>query len=216
MAVGAVVACPECEKKFKPKTDVSGKKIKCPFCAHPFVVPAAKDSKEDKPKADANKTGKAKAEAIQAAPAAQAAPSSDADGDVDPYGIKNVDLVPRCPNCTQEMGEHEIICLACGYNTMTRQWGKTAKTIGVTPQRHILHLLPAVGSAVFTFCAVIGLLILYVVVPYWVAGSWMEFLDGEAARMWTTLIFFGLFWMAGMYCFNKFIEKPKPDEIELD
>jgi hypothetical protein len=215
MAGGVVVTCPECEKKFKPKTDVLGKKIKCPFCTHPFVVSSAKDAKDDKPKPDAFKAGKPKAADAQAAPVVQAAPESDLDGDVDPYGIKNVDLVPRCPNCTQEMGEHEIICLACGYNTVTRQWGKTEKTLGITPGRHILHLLPALGSAVFTLFAIIALLILYVLVPYWVAGTWMEFIDSEAIRMWTTLIFIGLFWMAGMYCFNKFIEKPKPDEIEV-
>ena len=34
-------------------------------------------------------------------------------------------MVPRCPNCTSEMGAHDIICLSCGYNTLTREWGKT-------------------------------------------------------------------------------------------
>jgi hypothetical protein len=217
MAGGVVVTCPECEKKFKPKSDVSGKKIKCPFCTHLFVVPVANEAiEEDKAKPGANKSGKGKPAEAKAAPVVEAAPASDMDGDVDPYGIKNVDLVPRCPNCTQEMGAHEIICLACGYNTMTRQWGKTEKTIGITAKRHILYLLPAMGSAVFTFFAIIGLLIFYAVVPYWVAGTWMELLDSEAVRMWTTLIFVGIFWMAGMYCFKKFIDKPKPDEIEMD
>lgn len=114
------------------------------------------------------------------------------------------------------MGEHEIICLACGYNTMTRQWGKTEKTIGVTAKRQILYMLPPLGSAVFTVCAIIALLFFYIVFPDWVIDSWASFLDSEAVRMWTTLIFVGIFWMAGMYCFHKFIEKPKPDEIVLD
>ena len=117
MAAGMVVTCPKCEKKFKPKTDVSGKKIKCPFCTEPFVVPVAKEAKAEKGKPDQIKAGKPKPGA--AAPQVTAAPEagahdSDADDNPDPYGVKTVELVPRCPNCTQEMGEHDTICLACG------------------------------------------------------------------------------------------------------
>ena len=212
MADIPVVNCPECKKKFRPKTDVSGKKIKCPFCKESFVVPA-RESADDKGKPDGVKAGPPKDGA--AAPTAAAAPD-DPDNDVDPYGVKQVELVPRCPNCTHEMGEHEIICLACGYNTMTRQWGKTEKTKGVTLSRHIIWLLPPIGSAIFTLVSIICLLILYTMLPNWVAEHWSDFLDSEAVRMWTTLIFIGIFWMAGMYCFYKFIDKPKPDEIILD
>jgi DNA-directed RNA polymerase subunit RPC12/RpoP len=215
MAGSLIVVCPECEKKFKPKSDVSGKKIKCPFCAHAFVVPAAKEANEDEAKPDTNKSEKAKPREADVAPVLDAAPPPDEDG-IDPYGIKNVELVPRCPNCTQEMGEHEIICLACGYNTMTRQWGKTEKTIGVTTKRQLIYLLPAIGSFIFTFFMIIVLLIYDTIVPYWVADSWASFIDSEAMRMWITLIFLGIFWTAGMFCFYKFIEKPMPDEIQLD
>lgn len=221
MAGVLIVTCPACEKKFKPKSDVSGKKIKCPFCSEAFVVPAAK---EDKAKPDAAKAGKskeepeAKAEEAKAAPVVTSAPPDDDDQGVDPYGVKHVELVPRCPNCTQEMGEHDTICLACGYNTLTRQWGKTEKTLGVTGSRHFLHLLPALGSAAFTVFSIIALLMLYTVMPYWFMDiGWLTWLlDSEATRMWLTLIFLGIFWVAGMYCFHKFITKPKPDEIELD
>ncbi len=225
MAAGMVVTCPECAKKFKPKTDVSGKKIKCPFCTEPFVVPAAQEAKPDKAKPDASKSGKPKPADAKDAPQAKAAPeaaaaakpSGDDEESVDPYGVKTVELVPRCPNCTQEMGEHDTICLSCGYNTLTRQWGKTEKTIGLTPGRHLEYLLPALGSAAFTLFAIINLLLLYTVVPIWVAGSdWLWWIDSEAVRMWATLAFLFIFWVAGVFCYKKFIEKPKPDEIQLE
>lgn len=223
MAAGMIVACPNCEKKFKPKSDVAGKKIKCPFCTEPFVVPVPKDAKPDKAKPDQIKAGKPKPDAdadapqTKAAPEAAAAPVDDFDADPNPYGIKTVELVPRCPNCTQEMGEHDTICLACGYNTLTRQWGKTEKILGMTANRHVIYLLPPIGSAIFTFFAVICLLILYALVPYWVVGSgWFWWIDSEAVRMWTTLIFIGIFWVAGVFCYKKFIEKPKPDEIKIE
>lgn len=207
MAASPVVTCPECEKKFKPKADVAGKKIKCPFCKEPFVVPAAAEKE----------TVKAGKEAPQVKAAPEEAATNDYDADPNPYGVKTVDLVPRCPNCTQEMGEHDIICLACGYNTLTRQWGKTEKTIGVTQSRQFIYLLAPVGSVIFVFCSFIGLLVFYIVIPSLVVDSkWFGWLDSEATRMWTTLPFLFIMWMAGMFCFHKFIEKPKPDEIKME
>src|SRR4051794_31820733 len=113
MTANPAVACPHCEKKFKPKSDVSGKKIKCPFCKEPFTVPAAEEEETQvragKPKAGAK--AKAKAASVVAAapdePAAEvmAAPPEpeNLDGDENPYGVKNQDLRRRCPNCANEM-----------------------------------------------------------------------------------------------------------------
>jgi hypothetical protein len=77
--------------------------------------------------------------------------------------------------------------------------------------------LPAIGSAIFTVFAVINLLLLDSLVPYWVAGSdWLWWIDSEAVRMWMTLIFLFIFWVAGVFCYKKFIEKPKPDDIKIE
>ncbi len=210
MAEALVVACPECEKKFKPKTDVRGKKIKCPFCKEPFVVPAGKGAKKERePEPEPEPA---------AAPAAEAKPSIDDefDNNPDPYGVKHKEMVPRCPNCTQEMGDHDIICLFCGYNTLTRQWGKTEKTKGVTFGRHLLYLLPAMGSAVFAVFSILFLLFYATVAPFILAGTWLFWLDHESMRMWTTVIVLAWVFGAGAYCFKKFIDKPKPDEIVMD
>jgi DNA-directed RNA polymerase subunit RPC12/RpoP len=226
MAGGIVITCPECQKKFKPKADVQGKKIKCPFCAHPFVVPAAKGAKtapakNGKAKPAPAKNGKAKPDAKPAAAAAAAAGKSQAEQDLEtdenPYGVKNVDLVPRCPNCTEEMeNEHAVICLNCGYNTLTREWGRTEKTLGITFERQLTYMLPALGAAAFAVFTIIGLVYSSTVAPYDVAGTMMSFSDHESIRMWSTVFWLFVVWTAGMFCFKKFIEKPKPDEISLD
>jgi hypothetical protein len=224
MAAALVVTCTECEKRFKPKNDVRGMKIKCPFCEESFVVPAGKDAKADKGKSEAVKAGKPKPDAVKAGkpkpeetgPPAAAAEVEDLDGSPDPYGVKHVELVPRCPNCTEEMGEHDIICLACGYNTLTRTWGKTEKKKVNTFGRQFMYLLPALGSAAFIFFSVVGLVFQATVTPYLVVGTMFSFTDGEWLRMWTTI--FWLLWIfgAGCFCFKKFIEKPQPDELELE
>lgn len=219
---GVVVTCPECAKKFKPKGEVQGKKIKCPFCKHPFLVPAGKESKPDKEKKPAAaKEAKAKPDAKPAdgpSPVTVKKPTEDElEADHNPYGVKHIEMVPRCPNCTEEMeNEHAVICLYCGYNTMTRQWGKTEKTLGITFGQHLLYLLPAIGSATFAVFATIFLLYYSIVSPYDVDGTMMSWTDHESMRMWTSVALLFVIWVAGMFCFKKFIEKPKPDEIKLD
>src|SRR5438128_2215894 len=63
-----VITCPKCVKKFKGRDDLAGKKIKCPFCAQPFMVP--RTAAQTAIKAPA-KEGAAK----PAAPAKTAAPA---------------------------------------------------------------------------------------------------------------------------------------------
>jgi hypothetical protein len=202
-----VVTCPACQKKFKPKADMSGKKIKCPLCTHAFVVPLPQDA------------GDPVAVPVEEA---QAEFNAEYDADPDPYGMKHIDMVPRCPNCTEEMGPHDIICLSCGYNTLTREWGKSQKTIGVTFGQQFKYLLPALGTATFMFFSIVFLIYYCVVSPYHIAAlnNWVGWVlslsDHESMRMWTTVMFLMWIWAGGMFCFKKFIEKPKPDEIEIE
>ena len=216
MAGNIVITCPECEKKFKPKADVQGKKIKCPLCGEAFAVPAAKVTKSDKGKPDSVKQVKAKPPAAKSIEQTKADLEDEFAENPNPYGVKQIDMVPRCPNCTAEMGEHDIICLECGYNTLTRQWGKTEKTVGLTFQRHLIYLLPAIGAAAFSLFSILFLLYYTVVSPFHVEKTMFSFTDHESMRMWTTVIFLAWLWGAGMFCFKKFIEHPKPEEISLD
>mgnify|MGYP002784787848 CR=1 FL=1 len=216
MAEPLIVTCPECKKRFKPKTDVRGKKVKCPSCKSIVAVPA------DDKKSEAVKSGKPEPEAAPAAAAAAPEPApekvyDDFEADPNPYGVKDVPLVPRCPNCTEEMGKHDIICLKCGYNTLTREWGKTEKTIAVTYGKQLKYLLPAIGAAVFSIGSIIFLVYYSVASPYHVADvPVLNLTDHESLRMWTTVIFLGWLWGAGLFCFKKFIEKPKPDEEQSE
>lgn len=215
MAAAVVVTCPECKKKFKPKTDVRGKKIKCPFCKEPFVVPGGKDANPDKPEADQETAVQAKPGEVK--PAEAAVDKSEYEADPNPYGVTNVELVPRCPNCTTEMGPHDIICLECGYNTLTRQWGKTTKVAGLTWGRHLKYLAAPLAAAFFSLCCLIDTIWFTTVLPFTVGEEgWMASGNSEASRMWTTVIRLGWLWSAGIYLFKKFIEKPRPDDIVLD
>lgn len=211
MAAGVVVSCGECKKRFKPKGDVQGKRIKCPYCKGSISVPKADvkavPKKPEKPEAEM--TAEEKAEKAKAEFDAQF-------DDKSAYDVQHIELVPRCPNCTFEMGPNDIICLNCGYNTLTREWGKTEKVVGLTWDRHLKHLGPAIGAACFVFFSVIGMVYFAILLPYDVNGTMFRFLDHESMRMWGSVIF--LLWLfgAGIFCVKKFIENPKPADIMVE
>src|SRR5579871_4955658 len=176
MAEQAPITCPKCAKKFKTKTDVRGKKIRCPFCTESFVVPV----------------GDRGATAIQdkggappqpgAAEAPTVPPFDEWNQDENPYGVVEADLRPRCPNCANEMeSEDAVVCLSCGYNTLTREWGKTEKMIGVSAGRHFVHLLPGFLALFCMLDCILERIFYSVVWPFWVQGTnWMTWSDHES------------------------------------
>src|SRR5947209_6341342 len=151
------INCPSCQKRFKSKADLRGKRIRCPFCSESFIVPMdepdeLEELEEVEDEAPAKKPKPAKAEAAMAEAAKEEAGAdmepiplqvSDDEQGENPYVVTELDLAPRCPNCAHEMPSAEaVVCLNCGYNTLTREWGKTEKLLGVSMSQHTVHLLP--------------------------------------------------------------------------
>src|SRR5262249_11257749 len=121
-----IITCPACTKKFKTKEGLEGKRIKCPLCATPFVVPAV--TEQAKAGAAKGKPGDAPGTMKQ-----QRVTWNAEDDNSDPYKLGEFDIRPRCPNCANLMESKEaVICLFCGYNTQTREWGKTVKAMSIT------------------------------------------------------------------------------------
>jgi DNA-directed RNA polymerase subunit RPC12/RpoP len=223
MSVSPVITCPECLKKFKGRGDLVGKKIKCPFCTKPFVVtaeaPAPKSAKA--PVSTKEAATAVKAAAPPSPPTAPAppppAPKPPVDEDDEPiggsYGVGNVDLTYRCPNCAQPMlNEEATICVYCGYNTLTREVGRTEKTFAVTGSEHLLYLTPGIVAAVFIVILIFFLTFYSVVLPEWLEESRGEFLSHESIRFWLSAICLGIIWSLGNICFKYFVLQPKPKE----
>src|SRR5262245_16834004 len=188
MADTPVISCPECSKKFRGKGDLAGKRIRCPLCSHVFVVPA------------------------QSAAAAEPRRSFiEEDEGKDPYAVRELDLRPRCPNCANLMADEKaFVCIYCGYNTLTRELGKTEISVGHTGGEHFHHLLPglcALGGILF-----ICLLLLFyaMIFPGLVRGSWAEFLDHESMRLWFTVPMLGVIWTLGFFAFRRLVLSPLP------
>ncbi len=208
-----VITCPECDKQFKGKGDLQGKKIRCPFCRAPFTVPVA-DEEPPAPKPAAKKPA---AKTPAKPPALKPMADDEDDDDPNPYGITDLDIAPRCPNCANEMESAEaVICLYCGYNTLTRTWGKTEKVIEMTAREHFLWLLPGLLCALGIFLQIAFLISYCLVVPYVSKDAWFEFSDHESMRMWTVTINLFTIWPLGYFAFNRLVLNPKPPDKVKD
>jgi DNA-directed RNA polymerase subunit RPC12/RpoP len=214
MASTITITCPECKKQIKAPADLVGKKIRCKGCGHAFVAKA--DEEDEKPAKPARPAGKAPA---KPEPAKPAKPSDDEDDeDANPYGVTSLDLAPRCPNCANEMESAEaIICLYCGYNTVTREQAKTRKIAEVTGGDQFLWLLPGI------LCVIADLLLIGGVV--WVIiGAIIYNPDGEFAKyqrqaagccaLWWTILSIWVGYKATRFAVKRLILHPTPPERE--
>ena len=200
MPAPAIITCPSCQKRFKGKPELGGKKIKCPLCAEPFVVP--------------NEESAAKPKSARTSPAAPRDEGVEAAKDDAAYGVGRIDTAPRCPNCAKEMLSAEaVICVHCGYNTLTRVHGETKKLIAVTPMEHFIYLLPGLSAAVMFVAIIISLLFYDTVLTDWFEGTKMGWITAEWARMWSTIILLGLLWAVGMFAVKTVVMAPKPPDV---
>jgi DNA-directed RNA polymerase subunit RPC12/RpoP len=224
--MAAVITCPECNKKFKGKEELQGKKIRCPFCKEPFVVEEELEEAEEvtvppgaaKAKAAARKP----AEKAPPAPPAKPAPASaaakggddDEEGGSNPYGITHLDIAPRCPNCANEMeSEQAVICLYCGYNTLTRKWGNTKKVWQLTFRDYLLHLLPGLLAATGVMLMIAGVIYYCLVLPNTPKWEWLDMLtDHESTRLWIASIALFICWGLGFFAVNRLVMNPKPPD----
>jgi hypothetical protein len=212
-----IITCPACTKKFKGKEGIEGKRIKCPLCSTPFVVPADGGAQV--------KAGPGKEGSFQLKQQAEAAPAqghqrvvwTKEDEDGTPYQMGEFDESPRCPNCAKLL-EHAkaVICLHCGYNTQTREWGQTVRAMSVTGGQHFVHLLPGFFFLFMLLLLIVGILFFSINLPPIIAGTWASFLDHESMRMWIILVAMAAMWAFGTLAFRRLVLYPKPKEKQKE
>ena len=135
-----------------------------------------------------------------------------------PFGMVEVKVAARCPSCAKELlSEKDIICVHCGYNTLTREVGETKKTVEMTGQDQLAHLGPALGALGFALFALLFLLYFDLILPRSVQGSqWLVLLDSEPVRLFITVPVCFMLYAAGNFGLNVVIFTPKPKEKEKE
>jgi DNA-directed RNA polymerase subunit RPC12/RpoP len=196
----ATVACPKCKKTFRGKDEIKNKRIKCPLCAFAFVVDKFEGEKEP-PKEPA------------------AAAADDDDDGKNPYGVTTIALVPRCPNCANEMeSEAAIICLYCGYNTQTRTLGITKSVVAQTGGDKAKWLTPGIGAALLILTLILFQNFYVFGIGGWFRGedAWWTLVFTEPIYLWLTLIIAGVSWVIGRFAFKRLLLEPTPPEAVKD
>jgi predicted Zn finger-like uncharacterized protein len=142
MAGALVLSCPQCDTKIKVRAELQGKRVRCKSCGHTFVAPVAPARRGPDPTA------------IKAKNPPRPARSRPDEDDPNPYGVTKLDMTARCPHCAKEMESADaIVCIHCGYNTVTRESVKLKKTYETTGQDRFMWLLPGILCVLLMFCA---------------------------------------------------------------
>ena len=208
------ITCPACRKRIKGREEHLGRKIRCPNCQNAFVAEADADE-TDAPLAFAD--DKPKAKPAKPKPAAAVKASAPAPVDDVSYGIENIDTEARCPNCAELMADPTaIICIHCGYNTLTRTYGKTKRVYAATTEEIVQHLLPAIIFSVIFVALVLVVLWYNTVVPPMFNGTRSDWVVHESLRMWSTMVIVGFLWWFGFFAFRTFALQPLPEEVEKE
>ncbi len=220
MATTIRIVCPHCSKQIKAPEKVVGHKVRCKYCRESFVASmgGGKGPPDKAAKPAGGKAAKKSPSKPAAVKPAKAADDAE-DDDPNPYGLIDVNLSARCPHCANEMeSEDAIICLICGYNTQTRELGKTRKVYHLTGWEHFRWLLPGIACAFVVF-AIIGFNVWYLMKieeviswendPFYL-GVWTI----KGIQLWVVIMSLGAIWFAGKFAVKRLILHPKPPEVE--
>jgi len=142
----------------------------------------------------------------------------DEEDDVKSYGLTHTDLAARCPNCAELMeSEDAVICLHCGYNTMTRTLAKTRKVQDITGGDIFLWLLPGI------LCVVAIVLLIVFDIVYWVKiGDWVDttgiiggLLAHKGIKIWLGIMSAFFIYGLGHFAIKRLFINNRPPEVEL-
>ena len=234
-----LITCPECDRQIKVPAETVGKKIRCKNCEHVFVIkapPAAGAITEAKTKPPTVPDKKGTKPAKPAPPPKSAEDEEEAGPASKGYGITDLDLGVRCPQCAAEMeSEEQVICLNCGYNKVTRERIRTRKVKEVTGNDRFLWLLPGILAVLGVFTMIGYCFFHHFALPGIIIDNWdtltqtksrLEALKDDsvgffqampvhpAIEVWLfVFVMFGC-WKAGKFAYKRLIVNPNPPEVE--
>jgi hypothetical protein len=215
MATTLLISCPECDKKIKAPAELKGKKIRCKGCGHAFVVQGGGGDEEADVLPVQAEPARPKA-AKPKRPAQPAAPVDDEDNP-DPYAVTSLTEGHRCPHCAYEMeSEDSVICLHCGYNTLTRTHHGTKKTLEHTNMDWFLWWLPAILCILWILSMIISDILYLLLIDTLVGDSdWMtSWLAHGGIKLWMIIVSLFFMFFAGRFAVKRLIFNYRPPEKE--
>jgi len=202
------ITCPECKKVIAVPPDLLGKKVRCKGCSKVFAAekPAppretAKPAEQDKKKQQAG---------------------DDPDDDGKAYGMHDMILQARCPNCAKELSsEDAVLCIFCGYNNLTRQIAQTRKTYDITGSDIFFWNLPGIIGFIICLILLTFNLIYMIKIDEWCSpeegktdSPWFGFLAHGSIKLWLYIFSGFILFVVGKFSFIRLVYENKPKEEE--
>ena len=218
------IACPHCRKQGKGLIELDGKYIRCRSCKKSFLVKLSAQAKaraaQEGPGVYAFAGDEGHSAQGEEAPIPVLPVLDEEEETSNPYGVTDMDERRRCPYCADLMGDDDIICLNCGYNTQTRSHIRIERTYANTPGDVFLWLLPGILCVVGIFLTIgFDLFWWFWLEPYW----WkpMDDWTGVASfslgiRVWEVVFSLFVIWFLGKFAFKRLILHPTPPEAKKE
>ncbi len=200
---------------------VRGKKVRCKSCGGVVPVPTGGvDTRVRTEQAQANATA--------------AAARTEEDEALNPYGVTETNLDPRCPHCAYALDPPDSrICLHCGYDMMKRQRRPSIKTYELTAGDWFKWLLPGIASFLGFLCVIGAGIYYHYYLPYEVlkdkdASALLEdrlgvfnkdpgpdfitYMFHPGIEVWLAVAGLILMWKSGKFAFKRLILNYRPLE----
>lgn len=202
------ITCPECKKVIAVPPDLLGKKVRCKGCSKVFEAQKPTPTKEATKPAEADKK--------------KPQPGDDPDDDGKAYGMHDMILAARCPNCAKELAsEDAVLCIFCGYNNLTRQIATTRKTYDITGSDIFLWNLPGIIGFIICLILLTFNLIYMIKIDDWCSpeegktdGPWYGFLAHGSIKLWLIIISGSILFTVGKFSFIRLVYENRPKEEE--
>src|SRR5262249_32615176 len=131
------------------------------------------------------------------------------------YGMREEYLGPRCPDCANSMEEGHVVCLHCGYNTVTRQKVRARKVREVTGNDVFAWLLPGILAALgVVVLLTIDMLYIFLIDKEMFEEEWYDFIGGKGMKIWISVVLIFFMFLAGRFAVKRLIFDNTPPEIE--
>jgi ribosomal protein S27E len=216
MASALVVTCSGCQTRYQVPPVLAGKKIRCKNCGGVSQVPAGGAAK-----VIAAREAPASPKATEAEPSAAAsplgpqAPRSEEWGAITAYTVIREKDKPRCPHCAHDMEEGEIVCLNCGYNTMTRERLPNRVLEPVTGWDYALWLLPGILCALLSLYFLFSVQAVFTHFPYVATADFIYYTqDNKAIPCYVSIFWLTIAYFCGKFAVKRLILNPHPPEVE--
>jgi hypothetical protein len=201
---------------------VRGKKVRCKSCGGVIPVPAGGgvDTRMRTEQAQVKATA--------------AATQTEEEEALNPYGVTETNLDPRCPHCAYALDPPDSrICLHCGYDMMNRQRRPSIKTYERTAGDWFMWLLPGFGAFLGVLAVIAAGIYYHYYLPYDILKAndakallddrlgifnkdpgpdFVTYMFHPGIEVWFAVVGLVLIWKCGKYAFKRLILNYLPPE----